>query len=975
MNLNVKSLSGLLGLLVIAEFSIPAFGDTPAGDFNRIGIYRQFGLNQAGYPILSNWYVDSSGSQSYQAPDPVYVYGLNGDVPIMGDWTGTHHLQMGIYRGGLWAIDWNDNHTWDSGDYTFSWGVPGDIPVVGDWTHTGKLQIGVVRTVGTLLYWYVNTSPNCGNPSFPQGCDYSNTPSQYVQVFSYGLPGDTPVIGNWNHQNGYQNILGVGTYRPADGMWRVNTNPNMCDPTAVSACNDFGANLAPGYDISFTFAPFGNANGVPVTGCWYGSCPTLNAGFFYAPPAVNGQAQPATWDMDADDNQTPSRTASYGLTNDLPVTGPWVTPYTAGTISDLNNCIQNMLAVTTCVLAPNTYTMTTPVVISRSNVTVMGGSTDASQTKLVRDRSYTGPLIQVNVPGFTAPGVTVSDLTICGGIDVVRDINMGLPISLGASSVGCPRNQTTSGFTSGSCGDMVYRITLARENGQQPSPSDFQCADFEVDSADTAEYLSSPSSPFPSTHDYSLTISHVDLEDSAGHALSLFENGTPPGSFVNDVFIRSTTINNSAVTGILYGANFAPTYHTQVCDNNSNWLNDHTVFAPRNIRVENSTFTNNNTGAMGGGAVRWLGLRNNQFINNYIHPQVGNSEGGTVEFDPCADQLQITGNYFSAPPASSYPTLALELYSRDLLIQGNTISSYPLEGVALDSTFETTLSSNQIVNNAQQAGGTGGVAVSTTGAITGPCGDPRDSRDVMISNNTITGQTYGVYLQEHDLHSTGTLRHGVNASAVNLTGSDSGDAVGQDAIVVWDSYNGPVPSVGAASYLPRALTPKAVSPQTARCSTGTQPQTFAFPASDGGGASHISSIETIFSLSGNDNDGGGGPDAGGQGCHFVYYPAPYNTIYLDGPGGGSTWSAGSSVVGTGGSDLSNGYCTIHAGWTPASMAEPFISPYIVNLPLVIEFPSSSSSSLRKHIYTVIQDDQGQISNRGLWTYWGWWATQ
>jgi predicted DNA-binding transcriptional regulator AlpA len=45
---------------------------------------------------------------------------------------------------------------------------------------------------------------------------------------------------------------------------------------------------------------------------------------------------------------------------------------------------------------------------------------------------------------------------------------------------------------------------------------------------------------------------------------------------------------------------------------------------------------------------------------------------------------------------------------------------------------------------------------------------------------------------------------------------------------------------------------------------------------------------------------------------------------------------------------------------------------------VIEFPPSATSPSRKHIYTVIQDDQlpqGRVSDGGRWTYWGWWATQ
>ena len=130
----------------------------------------------------------------------------------------------------------------------------------------------------------------------------------------------------------------------------------------------------------------------------------------------------------------------------------------------------------------------------------------------------------------------------------------------------------------------------------QPQPSDFQCTDIAVQRANTGEYQLNP---FPSTSHYALTIANVDLEDSAGHALSLYEDGMS-GSHINDIYIDDSAINGSGVTGILYGAN-VPTYHPQLCDANPNWFNDQMVSAPRNLRIQHNMFANNNTGAMGRG--------------------------------------------------------------------------------------------------------------------------------------------------------------------------------------------------------------------------------------------------------------------------------------------------------------------------------------------------------------------------------------
>ena len=131
-------------------------------------------------------------------------------------------------------------------------------------------------------------------------------------------------------------------------------------------------------------------------------------------------------------------------------------------------------------------------------------------------------------------------------------------------------------------------------------------------------------------------------------------------------------------------------------------------------------------------------------------------------------------------------------------------------------------------------------------------------------------------------------------------------------------------------------------------------------------------IDDIFSITGNDSDGSGGPDTGAQGCHFLYYPPPTNLLYLDGPSGGNNWVLPPSAVGPGGNDLyTNGYCTIHA----ASSPQVTLEPYVLTLTLDIEFPSSSSSSSNKHIYSITANNQGQQSNLGVWSYWGWWATQ
>jgi hypothetical protein len=138
-------------------------------------------------------------------------------------------------------------------------------------------------------------------------------------------------------------------------------------------------------------------------------------------------------------------------------------------------------------------------------------------------------------------------------------------------------------------------------------------------------------------------------------------------------------------------------------------------------------------------------------------------------------------------------------------------------------------------------------------------------------------------------------------------------------------------------------------------------------------------IQGIFSIAGDDSSGAGGPDDGAQGCHFIYFPSS-NLLYLDGPDGGFQW-VGSSLVGGGGTSLSNGYCTVHAGQSSVQaepVSEPLASRTVLSLTLNIEFPLSASSPQKKHMYSIVHSLPDRWSNgdslNPVWTYWGWWAT-
>jgi hypothetical protein len=65
-------------------------------------------------------------------------FGGNGDFPVVGDWSGTGEVRIGVFRPstGEWFLDMNGNGKFDGCAVDACpgpFGQPGDLPVVGKW--------------------------------------------------------------------------------------------------------------------------------------------------------------------------------------------------------------------------------------------------------------------------------------------------------------------------------------------------------------------------------------------------------------------------------------------------------------------------------------------------------------------------------------------------------------------------------------------------------------------------------------------------------------------------------------------------------------------------------------------------------------------------------------------------------------------------------------------------------------------------
>jgi hypothetical protein len=69
---------------------------------------------------------------------------------------------IGVYSNGAWFLDWNGNQQWDGCgvEACFGFEIVGDVPVVGDWTGTGQAKVGVYRN--GALEWKRSVRWLCG---------------------------------------------------------------------------------------------------------------------------------------------------------------------------------------------------------------------------------------------------------------------------------------------------------------------------------------------------------------------------------------------------------------------------------------------------------------------------------------------------------------------------------------------------------------------------------------------------------------------------------------------------------------------------------------------------------------------------------------------------------------------------------------------------------------------------------------------
>jgi hypothetical protein len=274
---------------------------------NTIGVYRPpgtpFNNTNEGQWLLRN-------SNTAGDPDIQFPYGGAGDIPVVGDWTGSGTPTIGVYRppgtsfnstdGGQWLL--RNSNTAGDPDIQFPYGGAGDIPVVGDWTGSGKATIGVYRPPGTPFnntnegQWLLRNSNTAGDPDIQ---------------FPYGGAGDIPVVGAWTAAEGRRGVT-IGVYRPPgtpfnntnEGQWLLRNSNTAGDP-----------------DIQF---PYGGAGDIPVVGNWLGEAKgellPITIGIYRPPETSPNNTSGGEWLLrESNTAGDPDIQFPYGGAGDIPV--------------------------------------------------------------------------------------------------------------------------------------------------------------------------------------------------------------------------------------------------------------------------------------------------------------------------------------------------------------------------------------------------------------------------------------------------------------------------------------------------------------------------------------------------------------------------------------------------------------------------------------------------------------------------------
>jgi hypothetical protein len=197
---------------------------------------------------------------------------MNGDKSITANFVRSGANTAGVFRPTNGLLYLKNKNDTGFADMALNYGLPGDYPVVGDWDGNGTVTIGIYRN-GTF---YLRNSNTLGFAEI---------------VFDFGISGDQPVAGDWDGDG----IDTIGVYRPSIALFLLRNS-----------------NTIGNAEMSFYL---GNPGDIGIAGDWDGDGKDTTGVFRPSNGLLYLKNKNETGLADA--------ALNYGLPGDMPVTGDW----------------------------------------------------------------------------------------------------------------------------------------------------------------------------------------------------------------------------------------------------------------------------------------------------------------------------------------------------------------------------------------------------------------------------------------------------------------------------------------------------------------------------------------------------------------------------------------------------------------------------------------------------------------------------
>jgi hypothetical protein len=161
--------------------------------------YRSNGSGQSGFvywsaPQTAGAPATFFGNFDFNEGEDSFQWGVNGDVPVGGDYDGDNRTEFTVFRpsNGTWYIFQSRTQQFSA----VQWGQSGDKLVPADYDYDGITDIAVFRpSNGT---WYVRRSSDNG-----------------LTAFQFGISSDIPLTGDFDGDG----RADFAVYRPSSGTW------------------------------------------------------------------------------------------------------------------------------------------------------------------------------------------------------------------------------------------------------------------------------------------------------------------------------------------------------------------------------------------------------------------------------------------------------------------------------------------------------------------------------------------------------------------------------------------------------------------------------------------------------------------------------------------------------------------------------------------------------------------------------------